>query len=107
MMSILMSIAAQVGRNVKRLRLSVTGLIVVALAGPGIATNADQPPIAVKVGDVVTTITLGNPGPEAMKDVPVTLGHLFKTGDLPAGRGLSARIKGGAKVPMQVEAIGT
>lgn len=82
-------------------------LWVVAMCGGAAAEATGWAVSPARPGDPVTTVILGNPGQAALRDAPATLGHLFRPGELPAGRGLTARLKGGGAVPLQVDAKAT
>lgn len=51
----------------------------------------------------LTTLKIINQTTSAQTNVPVTLGHYFKVGDVPAGMNLSAKLSDGTSVALQVD----
>lgn len=55
----------------------------------------------------ITQITVTNQAGVAQVNVPVTLGHVFKSGDVPSGATLGARLADNSEIPLQVDAKAT
>lgn len=71
------------------------------------ALQAGEKPAAGKDAGFITGVTIGNEGRSGLVDVPVTFGHIFKPGDIPAGTGIAARFEDGRDVPLQLDAKAT
>ncbi len=68
------------------------------LSAPGTppTTNAD-----------IVQLTVLNQAGSNQTNVPVTLGHVFKPGDVPSGTSLGARLANASEIPLQVESKAT
>ncbi len=56
----------------------------------------------VRAADIAQVI-LESEGTSIQSNVPVTFGHVFRRGEVPAGTGLEARFAGGGAIPIQVD----
>ncbi len=58
------------------------------------------------IGTTITDIKIENTG-AAQTNVPITFGHVFAVGELPAGKSVSGTLSSGASIPLQVNAKAT
>lgn len=69
----------------------------------GTADVVAEDETSLPTGSTLTTVKIHNPTDASESDVPVTFGQVFKPGDVPSGRTVSARV-GQTAIPLQVDA---
>ncbi len=63
--------------------------------------------VAPAIAADLATIAVVSESSSAQSNVPVTFGQVFKQGDVPSGSTVTAKLTGGASVPIQVDAKAT
>jgi len=64
-------------------------------------------PVLSALGDTVVSVDVAETAGVAGTSVPITFGHVFAVGDVPAGATLEGRYRAGESVPLQVDAKAT